>query len=121
MSLADEVAKRKAQERADAARRANPELEAKLDRFIAENPPLQEHFRAMSREELVRILMTEKMERAEAVARRNRELEPWVRQNPEIVAKVEERFKHLASENRARAAIRAAKSEAVSQGPRIRP
>ncbi len=124
MSLADEVAKRQAQERAAHARRANPELEASLDRFISENPQLHEHFRAMSRNELVRNLMAEKMERAEGVARRNRELEPWVRENPEIVAKVEERLKHLVAENRERFSIRTAKSRTVSQsqrGPEIRP
>jgi hypothetical protein len=124
MSLAEIIAKRKAEERAAAARRANPELEAKLDRFIAENPQLHEHLRGMSRDELVRNLMAEKMERAEAVAGRNRELEPWVRENPEIVAKVEERFIHLAAENRERASIRAARSESIRQGvrePGIRP
>ena len=41
----------------------------------------------------VRRLMAEKMDRAEAIARRNRELEPWVRENPEIVAKIEQRLK----------------------------
>jgi hypothetical protein len=107
-------------ERADAARQANPELEAKLDRFIVANPQLFEQLRAMSREELIRKLMTAKMVRAETIAHRNRELEPWLKEHPEIVAKVEQRLKnstvglrHLAS--------KVANVEAQNQrrGPRI--
>ena len=103
MSLADEVAKRKARERADAARRANPELEARLDQFIAKNPVLRERFSAISKEKLVRELMLARMERAEVTVRRNRELEQWVNENPDIVAKVEQRIKNAPMENRQRA------------------
>lgn len=35
-------------------------------------------------------------EQAEAIAHRNRELESWVRANPAIVAKIEQRLKHAA-------------------------
>jgi phage-related minor tail protein len=123
MSLREELARRKAQERADAARRANPELEARLDRFIQRNPRLHEQLTAMSKEELVRRLMFAKMERAEVAVRCNRELEQWVSENPDITAKVEQRLKNLAEENRHRAAIKMAKTETVNQGipsPRIR-
>jgi hypothetical protein len=124
MSLADEIAKRKAQERAAAARQANPELEARLDRFTAKNPVLQERYNAMSKEELVRKLMLARMERAEVTVRRNRELEQWVSENPDVTAKVEQRLKNFAGENRHRAAVKIAKTEPVNQGirpPRIRP
>jgi multidrug efflux pump subunit AcrA (membrane-fusion protein) len=124
MSLADEVAKRKARERADAARRANPELEARLDQFIAKNPVLRERFSAISKEKLVRELMLARMERAEVTVRRNRELEQWVNENPDIVAKVEQRVKNLAGENRHRAAVKIAKTEPVNRSiraPRRRP
>jgi hypothetical protein len=118
MSLADEIAKRKAQERADAARRADPELEARLDKFIAENPALHEYYNAMSKEELVQRQMRARMgrENAERVVRRNRELEQWVNENPEIVAKVEAHLKNKAAANRKRAFIKVAKTEAVKQG-----
>jgi multidrug efflux pump subunit AcrA (membrane-fusion protein) len=124
MSLGDEIAKRKAQERADAARRANPEIEARLDQFIAKNPVLQERYNAISKEELVRELMLARMERAEVTVRRNRELEQWVNENPDIVAKVEQRVKNLAGENRHRAAVKIAKTEPVNRSiraPRMRP
>ncbi len=120
MSLAEQIAKRKAQERADAARRADPELEARLDKFIAENPTLLEHYNAMSKEELVQRQMRARMarENAEMVVRRNRELEQWVNENPEIVAKVEARFKNEAVANRERQSIKVAKAEAERQGMR---
>ena len=126
MSLAEEVAKRKAQERADAARRADPELEARLDKFIAENPTLLEHYNAMSKEELVQRQMRTRMaqENAEMVVRRNRELEQWIKENPEIVAKVEARFKNVAAEKRERPAINVAqRAAAIKQTERygIRP
>jgi hypothetical protein len=126
MSLAEEIAKRKAQERADAARRADPELEARLDKFIAENPALHKHYNAMSKEELVQGQMRARMaqENAEMVVCRNRELEQWFKENPEVVAKVEARFKNEAAANRERAFINVVKTEAVKQGvrsPGIRP
>jgi hypothetical protein len=64
------------------------------------------------------------MERAEVTVRRNRELEQWVNENPDIVAKVEERLKNLAGENRCRAAVKIAKTEPVNRSiraPRMRP
>jgi hypothetical protein len=118
MSLADEIAKRKAQERADAARRANPEIEARLDQFIAKNPVLQERYNAMSKEELVRKLMLARMERAEVTVRRNRELEQWVSENPDILAKVEERIRNVPTANRERAFVNVARTEAKRQGMR---
>jgi hypothetical protein len=118
MSLADEIAKRKAQERADAARRANPEREARLDKFIAENPALHDYYNSMSKEELVQRQMRARMaqENTEMVARRNRELEQWVNENPEIVAKVEAHLKNKAAANRERPSIKIAKTELVKQG-----
>ena len=123
MSLREELARRKAQERADAARRANPEQEARLDQFIRENPKLHGQLTAMSKEELVRRLMFTKMERAEVAVRCNGELEQWVKENPDIVVKVEQRLRNLAGENRHHAAVKAAKTETANQGirpPRMR-
>jgi hypothetical protein len=115
MSLADEIAKRKAQERADAARRADPELEARLDKFIAENPALHEYYNAMTKEELVQRQMRARIgrENAERIVRRNRELEQWVNENPEIVAKVEAHLKNKAAANRQRPSINVAQRAAA--------
>jgi hypothetical protein len=115
MSLAEEIAKRKTQERTDAARRADPELEARLDKFIAENPALIEHYNAMSKEELVQKQMLARMgrEHAEMVVHRNRELEQWINENPEIVAKVEAHLKNEAAANREHPSINVAQRAAA--------
>ena len=93
MSLADEITQRQAQERADAARRADPELEASRVRLIAENPMLREYYNAMSKEELTAEIALMKREHAEMVLCRNREVEQWVKENPEIIAKIAQRLK----------------------------
>jgi uncharacterized membrane-anchored protein YjiN (DUF445 family) len=81
------------------------ELEARLERFVAENPRLRDRYEAMSKAELIRKLMIEKMERVESVTRRNRVLEQWASENPEIIDKVAQRVKKLAAEERPRFAI----------------
>jgi NAD-specific glutamate dehydrogenase len=93
MSLANEITQRKAQERADAARRVDPELEASRIRLIAENPMLREYYNAMSKEDMAEELALAKREHAEMVLCRNREVEQWVKENPEIIAKVAQRLK----------------------------
>lgn len=124
MSFAEKIPEKLAQERADAARRENSDLEGKLDQFIRENPRLHERLTAMSKEELVRQLLSEKLGRAENVVRRNYELEQWVNENPEIVSKVEERLKILVDDNRQRAAVKITQTETVNQSiraPGMRP
>lgn len=72
----------------------------------------------MSKEELIRKLMFVKMERAETALARNCEIEQWVKENPSIVAKVEQRIKNVSAANRTSAFIKVAKVEAVRQGMR---
>lgn len=124
MAFAEKIAEKLAKKRAEAARRENPELEAKLNQFMRENPRLREHLTAMSKDELVRRLMSEKIGRPETVMRRNHELEQWVSENPEIVSKVEERLKILANDKLQREAANISQTEVMKQeirGPRIRP
>ena len=118
MSLFKQLDQVKEQERADAARRANPELEAKLDRFIADNPQLCDHYKAMSLTEKVRKLMLARMERAEGAARRNQEVKQWLDENPDIIAKVEQRVKTTIGQKRQSAGISAGNKEPVTQGVR---
>jgi hypothetical protein len=99
MSPANEPAQRKAQERADAAPHADPELEASRVRLIAENPMLREYYNAMSKEDLAEELALAKREHAEMVLCRNREVEQWVMENPEIIAKVAQRLKKTVAVN----------------------
>src|SRR5476651_986496 len=106
-SLRKQLDQGKEQERADAARRANPELEAKLDRFIADNPQLCEHYDRMSPNEQFRKLMLSRMERAEGAERRNGEVKQWLAENPDIIAKVEQRVQTTIGQKRQSAGVSA--------------
>ena len=122
-SLKQAVAEKKAQE---STLRRNPEIDAKLDAFIGQNPKLIEHYNGLTKDELVRKLMLGKMQRAEYSNGRNQEIRAWVEEHPEIKAKIEERVRNVPAANRERAYINAAKTEAMNQtvrpaGHSIRP
>jgi hypothetical protein len=120
-SLKQAVAERKAQE---ATLRRNPEIDAKLDRYIQENPKLREYYDGLSKDDLIRKLMLGKMQRSEYSNGRNEEIKAWVEEHPEIKAKIEARLRNVPEQNRERAFINAAKTEAMNQtvqSPRIRP
>ncbi|MEO6994864.1 MAG: hypothetical protein ABI273_14750 [Lacunisphaera sp.] len=95
--------------------RRNPEIDAKLDRFIGENPKLIEYYDGLGKEELIRKLMLGKMQRNEYTTGRNQEIMAWVAENPEIKAKIEEKIRSVPAQNRERAFINAAKTEAMNQ------
>ena len=85
MPLSERVAQRKAQqEQQTPTLRRNPEIDAKLDRFIGENPKLREYYDALPKEELIRKLMLGKMQQREYAEGRNNEIRSWVEQHPEI-------------------------------------
>ena len=111
-SLRQAVAEKKAQE---STLRRNPEIDAKLDKFIGENPKLVEYYNGLSKDELIRKLMLGKMQRAEYSNGRNEEIRAWVEEHPEIKAKIEERLRNVPAANRERAFINAAKTEAMNQ------
>jgi hypothetical protein len=111
-SLKQAVAEKKAQE---PALRRNPEIDAKLDKFIGENPKLVEYYNGLSKDDLIRKLMLGKMQKAEYSNGRNEEIRAWVEENPEIKAKIEERLRNVPEANRERAFINAAKTEAMNQ------
>ena len=111
-SLKQIVAEKKAQE---PTLRRNPEIDAKLDRFIGENPDLREYYEKLSKDELIRKLMLGKMQRSEYANGRNAEIKAWVEEHPEIKEKIEARIRNVPPQNRERAFINAAKSEAMNQ------
>lgn len=112
MPLKQAVADKKAQE---PTIRTNPEIDAKIDEFIKENPKLLEYYQALPKEQLIRKLILGKMQRAGYANQRNQEIIAWVEENPEIKAKIEARVKNVPEANRQRAFITAAKSEAMNQ------
>lgn len=112
-SLKETIAAKKAASQEPTLRR-NPEIDAKLDRFIAENPALREYYDKLSKEELIRKLMLGKMQRSEYANGRNAEIKAWVEEHPEIKEKIEARIRNVPEANRERAFINAAKSEAMN-------
>ena len=112
-SLKQAVAEKKAQEKPTL--RKNPEIDAKLDKFIAENPKLLEYYSALSKDDLIRKQMLGKMQRSEYTNGRNEEIKAWVEEHPEIKSKIEERIRNVPEANRERAFINAAKTEAMNQ------
>ena len=111
-ALKQALAEKKAQE---PTLRRNPEIDAKLDKFIGENPKLVEYYNGLSKDELIRKLMLGKMQRAEYSNGRNEEIRAWVEEHPEIKAKIEERLRNVPAANRERAFINAAKTAAMNQ------
>ena len=112
-SLKEAVAAKKATQ--EPTLRRNPEIDAKLDRFIGENPDLREYYEKLSKEELIRKLMLGKMQRSEYTNGRNAEIKARVEEHPEIKERIEARIRNVPPQNRERAFINAAKSEAMNQ------
>ena len=112
-SLKEAIAAKKAAQ--EPTLRRNPEIDAKLDRFIGENPDLREYYEKLSKDELIRKLMLGKMQRSEYANGRNAEIKAWVEEHPEIKEKIEARIRNVPPQNRERAFINAAKSEAMNQ------
>jgi hypothetical protein len=111
-SLKQAVAEKKAQE---PTLRRNPEIDAKLDKFIQEHPKLHEYYQGLSKDDLIRKQMLGKMQKAEYSNNRNQELRTWVNEHPEVKAKIEERLRNVPEANREKAYMNAAKTEAMNQ------
>jgi hypothetical protein len=117
-SLKQIVAEKKAAQ--ETTLRRNPEIDAKLGRFIQENPDLHEYYDKLPKEELIRKLMLGKMQRSEYANERNAEIRAWVEEHPEIKERIEQRIRNVPEQSRERAFINAAKSEAMNQTVRPR-
>lgn len=119
------IRKQVAAEAQESTLRRNPEIDAKLDQFIGQNPKLREYYEGLSKDELIRKLMLGKMQRAEYANGRNEEIRSWVAEHPEIQSRIMERIRNVPTANRERAFLNAAKQEAMNQtvraGNGIRP
>jgi hypothetical protein len=113
MPLKQELAAKRAKDQP--ALRRNPEIDAKIDRFIQENPKVHEYYMGLSKEDLVRKAILGKVQRSEYSNQRNQEIVAWVEERPEIKAKIEERIKNVPEENRQRAFLTMARTEAVKE------
>lgn len=115
MPLKEQVAARSRAQEQEPKARTNPEIDAKIDEFIKENPKLLEYYQDLPKEQLIRKLILGKMQRAGYANQRNQEIIAWVEEHPEIKAKIEARVKNVPEANRQRAFLTAAKTEAMNQ------
>jgi hypothetical protein len=117
-TLKEKIAEKNAQ---GSTLRRNPEVDAKLDKFIQEIPKLMEYYQALRKEELIRKLALGEMNAAEYKNGSDGEIKAWVEENSEIKAKIEDSIRRVPSENRERAFINAAKARgSESNGPASR-
>jgi len=98
----------------DNEQRTNPEVDAKLDQYIKDNPKLYAHYKEMPHEYLVRKQMLSSMRRSEYKSSKDQDIIDLVNDNPELKARVEERVRHLSPERRERAYITAARDEVLA-------
>jgi len=97
----------------------NPEIDAKLNQYIADHQKLYEHYKAMPHEHLVRKQMLVCMNRANYKAGKDQEVVDLVNANPELKARVEARVLSEKPERRERALINAAHNELLALGKRL--
>jgi hypothetical protein len=76
-----------------------PEIDAKINAYIAENPKDYEYFKSQSQERLVRMLVLKKIEESErknrGLAARQAALSAWLEQSPELKAQVYAKLEHI--------------------------
>ncbi len=96
------------------APRVNPEIDAKLNKFIAENPGLHDAYTKMDKTVLVRKLMLTRMNRAEAVANKVDALRAVVEADPELKAKVDAVIAKIPAEKKG-SAYRSVAQQALAQ------
>lgn len=109
------IRKQVADEAQESTIRRNPEIDAKLDTFIGQNSKLHEYYQGLSKDELIRKLMLGKMQRREYSNARNEEVRAWVEEHPEIKTLIEKRIRNVPAENRERAFLNAARTEAMNE------
>ena len=109
MSLAKEV-RAKAGQSQQQQPRVNPEIDRKLNEFIAANPKLAEYYKQQPREQLERKLMLGKMNEFERRERVNGEIRQWVDQRPDVKERIERRLAQVPEAEKSKIFIGLAKS-----------
>lgn len=94
--------------------RVNPEIDAKLNEFIAKNPGLHDAYMKMEKTTLVRKLMLNRMNKAQAVQNRVDALREVVNADPALKAKVDAAMEKIPADKRA-SAYRSVAQQAIAQ------
>lgn len=117
MALKDAIAKKRQQEN-ESGIRHNPEIDAKIDKFIGENPELYSKISAYTHDELVRKRMYDIMRNNEQRQGYREEVRQYVEENPTIKQEVERRMKRIPEAQREGAFTRIARGVIASAGMR---
>jgi len=104
----------------------NPEIDAKLDKFIAENQGLYDHYLKQDKTILARKLMLSRMNRSESMTKKVDALREVVDSNPELKARVDTAMAKIPAEKRgpayrsvAQAALADQAVAAQRSGPKV--
>jgi len=94
------------------APRENPEINAKIDAYIAENPKLVERLEGYSKDRLVRMHVLNHVDREESI---NRSIQNEWKNNPEKKTALETLVSHMPAEKREAAMINLARQAKVQE------
>ena len=83
--------------------KVNPEIDAKIDEFIAKNQGLYDHYMAQDKTVLARKLMLNRMRRSESMDTKVNALHDVVDSNPELKARVDAAMAKIPAEKRGQA------------------
>jgi len=109
MALNEAIAKKKASEQKTGINH-HPEVDAKIDKFIAENPETYDKLQVYTKEELIRKRILDMVNANERQQGYSKEMREYIEQNPEIKKDVERRIARLPEAQREGAFTRIAKT-----------
>ena len=92
--------------------RENPEINAKIDNYMAENPKLVERLESYSKDRLVRMHVLNHVDREEAI---NKSIQNDWKNNPDKRAALETLVSHMPEEKREAAMINLARQAKVQE------
>ena len=113
MSL-DDALKKKRQADQKTGINHRPEIDAKIDNFIAENPEVYQKLQEYTKEELVRKRILDMVNDNERRQGYSAEMREYADQHPEIKTEIDRRLKRLPEDQRERAYARVA-NNVISQ------
>lgn len=100
--------------------KSNPEIDAKINKFIAENPNLVRSIQEMPRERLERKYFLIRAEQIESRIGYREKVAAWLDDNPDVKERLEKQFGHLRNQKqRDQMIFVAASGEVRSQGVRL--
>jgi uncharacterized membrane protein YheB (UPF0754 family) len=117
----NEALRKKRQEEQKAGINHHPEIDAKIDQFIKENPEVYDKINAYTKEELVRKRILDIVNDNQRRQGYSAEVREYVENNPTVKQEVERRLKRIPEEQRETAFVRIARNVIANIGMRQAP